>query len=151
MPSPARKLGVAVNREASFESQFMVSLAVCLNSRVEGKNNLVLDRTPVDSLAYSHYQKNNIWPEVDDFEFDAMQSICIRSMKNFDRVYYFPIYWKPIADGFRDTDVKYQQDIGYEILNILEFADLDFVVVPNLNPEERIQWLKEDISANLHV
>lgn len=154
VPSTARaalEAGYKVNRDATPLSQLVTTVGRIGTEdhlhRLHG--NTVSDRTPLDSLAYTTYQFNNIWAEYDKnkYYWAASVDLVTEHMHKYDLIVYFPVYWAPKDDGVRDPNVEYQEAIDGHIKLFLTTMELDYVVMPNASSTDRYKFLINAIKS----
>lgn len=150
--STARRIksaGYGINRDADPLSQLLttISRANAENAASACFKHTLSDRTLVDSLAYTAYQISYVWK--DDFPekkarayYDESFQFVHQHMQKYDKVFYFPPYWGPIADGDRDPDTDYQESIDYIVKALLVKTNTQFVTVPHMNIDNRLKWLQ---------
>jgi predicted ATPase len=150
VPSTARKVadaGLGVNREADHLSQMITTLSRFVDeSRAHegGFGYTVSDRTPLDSLAYTRYQMDNVWTgnELNDFYWDYSKKFVIEAMKVYDHVFYFPVgAFALTLDGLRENDESYRSDIDAIIRALLIELNIDAIIVPDGTVEERTDFV----------
>lgn len=149
VPSTARQIkeyGYPINREATELSQILVPLLRMVDEyesepKAEGEA-LISDRTLVDSLAYTMYQNDHVWESGSLIEY-VSRRLTEMHMDSYHYVLYFPIYWEGVEDGVRDPDEAYRQAIDTNVLSILELMNIEYLVVPDVSPDERAAWFLE--------
>jgi hypothetical protein len=149
VPSTARQIkeyGYPINREATELSQILVPLLRMVDEYEAEPNAyneaLISDRTLVDSLAYTMYQNDYVWESGALIEF-VSRRLTEMHMNSYSYVLYFPIYWDGVADGVRDPDEEYRRKIDNNVLSILELMNIQYLIVPNVSPEDRAAWFLE--------
>lgn len=148
IPSAARvaeKEGFKVNRDADPLSQLLTTAGRITTEYEQWDitDDTISDRTPLDSLAYTTYQFNNVWPEFNSgYYWKVSYALVEKHMENYDVLVYFPNFWAPTADGVRDGDPQYQADIDVLIKTFLETMDMPHVVMPNATNAERYKIIK---------
>lgn len=148
-PSTARatrEAGFSINREADPLSQ-LVTIVSRINKENEliKTNNLISDRTQIDSMAYTVWQYNFVWKDKNEYYLDQCRKLVAEHMRTYDMVFYFPPYWKPEADGVRDTDVEWQKNIDDFIVKLAKMMGVVYTEVPNKNVVDRAYWLEEQV------
>jgi len=145
VPSTARACldaGYSINRDADPLSQLITLIA-----RMNEENNLaerysvISDRTPIDSLAYTAFQFNEVWKDPNAFYWTQCSDLVKHHMPKYDAVILFPPYWAPEGDGIRDPDIEWQHKIHQMIVDLLETMEVKHLVMPNVSVEERAKWL----------
>lgn len=151
VPSAARtavEQGFKVNREADPLSQLLTTCARVTSEYKVSQQvvNTVSDRTPLDSLAYTFYQYDNVWHDFDStFYWDTSCDLVEMAMKEYDRVFYFPPYWEPKEDGVRSGDRQYQMDIDKLVKRILQRLDIYCLTMPEGTNQDRIRFIQKYI------
>jgi deoxyadenosine/deoxycytidine kinase len=117
VPSSARRLEnkVPINKEATPYSQLLITASRIADEEDlsgSGRSSLLCDRTPLDSLAYTHYQNQHVWKSQYTEMLKTSELLVRRAMRDYDLVVYFPAYWPPENDGTRLDDVEYQKMVG---------------------------------------
>jgi predicted ATPase len=159
VPSTARKVaaaGLGVNRQADHMSQILTTLSRFVDeSRAHELNpDSMSDRTPLDSLAYTKYQIDNVWigNDLNDFYWDYSKKFVIEAMKNYDLVFYFPVdAFAMTSDGLREEDERYRSDIDGIIVELIRDLGIKVLSVPNGTIEERSLYVLENIDAAIHI
>lgn len=147
VPSTAReaiKYGYKVNTEADPLSQLLTTVSRITAEKAAVGKTIISDRTPLDSLAYTTYQMDNVWTasEQNDFYYKTSVDLVKQHMGIYDMLLYFPPYFAPVDDGVRSGDIDYQLQIASYMEDYLEAFDLRYYRVPNCSPEERLSWYK---------
>lgn len=142
----AREAGRPINQEANRLDQLLITLSRCI-ADLQTPGHVMSDRTPLDSVAYSLYQEANCWPEdpVEEYYWETTLSLVKTVMPLYDRLYYFPIYWRPVADGVRLSDPAYQQRIDDYMRKVAKDLKVKFETVPDLSIAGRLGWIKAQI------
>ena len=143
----AANSGGKINTEAGKLDQLVITVARCTADLLTDKP-CMSDRTPLDSLAYSMYQQVYVWDDEPGDEMFWRTSIELVSavMPMYDRLFYFPIYWEPKADGgVRSTDPEYQKEIDFFIRKVASDLKVNYERVPNLSVPGRLGWLKASL------
>lgn len=153
VPSTARQIkayGYPINREASEISQLLVPVLRILDeydAAFRPDAGIISDRTPVDSLAYTMYQNMHVWDNGDLIEHVAYR-LAKMHMDEYDYVLYFPVYWNNVVDDVRDPDEEYRKEIDRLVLSSLEMLDVNFMTVPNITPEKRVEWFLSQVQKD---
>jgi len=111
-PSSARLLfGDGINTSATPLSQILITMDRTNN--IAGHQNVITDRTAIDSWAYTEYQMITVWsPDEVPTGYAAITNQYVdRAMNDIDLLVYFPPFWLPKDDGIRLTDRNYQRNI----------------------------------------
>lgn len=159
VPSTARKVaaaGLGVNRQADHMSQILTTLSrfVDESRAFEISGWSMSDRTPLDSLAYTKYQIENVWTgdDLNDFYWDYSKKFVAETMKHYDVVFYFPVdAFAMTMDGLREDDEKYRLDIDGIIVELINDLGVKVLTVPNGTIEERSLYVLENIDAAIHI
>lgn len=155
IPSTARlalAAGYQVNRDADPLSQLITMIA-----RINAENSinsmgrlLISDRTPIDSLAYTMYQIDNMWGSVNDFYLEQCKMLSYNHVRTYDALFYFPVYdWEVKGDGVRDTDPLYQKAVDAYIQVLLDRVAVPLYTMPNLNVADRKSYIMHRLT-DLH-
>lgn len=154
VPSTARVAmaeGYKLNRAADELGQLLTTCSrIVAEFNIEDEVTSVFsDRTPLDSLAYTAYQFSHAWAKEgqasNKFYWDISNGLVKKHMAEYDKLFYFPVLWPPVADGDRDPDISYQQQIDHYIVSFLEVFGLKYHVVGVGTPEERAEFIKSHI------
>jgi GTPase SAR1 family protein len=154
-PSSSRRLSsrLGINQSASPFSQLAITVARVADedrSSNYGRKDTLSDRTPLDSMAYTRYQRTNVWPE-DDVEADicmeVSEGLVRRAMRDFDTIVYFPVYpWGISDDGVRKTDLDYQREIAVNCMMYLTRFGITPYIVQDEPVDKRadhmVRWLE---------
>jgi hypothetical protein len=128
-----------INREATHVSQLLITAARANQalhfSRAPGL--WLADRTPLDSLAYSTYQSDNVWGNTPDIYLNESYNLVKNTMRNYTALFYFPVMFNPEEDGIRDGDINYQDAIDYYIRDFADTLGIYYQTVPDGTAEER--------------
>jgi predicted ATPase len=155
LTSKSRDVGevMPINREASHLSQLLITTARGNQAmHYSGTPGLhVADRTPLDSLAYTQYQIDNIWPETHDIYINESKNLVRNTMWRYTALFYFPVTFHPEEDGTRDGDVNYQDAIDYYIRDFADELGFFYHTVPNGTAEERADRIIELLGSIVMV
>lgn len=157
-PSSSRSLAtrLSTGQSATPFSQLAITVARIGEEDVAslfGTRNTLSDRTPLDSLAYTRYQYENVWDQSDE-EAKLCLEISVplvqKAMRDFDAVIYFPDYgWPEENDGVRPQGVTYRREISRYCNEYLNKFKIKPYVVPNEPVDKRadamVKWLKRSI------
>lgn len=128
-----------INREATETSQLLITAARANQalhySRAPGL--FLADRTPLDSLAYSTYQSDNVWVDTPDIYMNESFNLVKNTMRNYTALIYFPVLFDPKEDGVRDGDINYQDAIDYYIRDFADQLGIYYQTAPDGTAEER--------------
>lgn len=150
VPSTARlamKEGYKLNRDADELGQLLTTVSrIVTEFRTEDEvTSVVCDRTPLDSLAYTAYQMNHVWDDGNSYYWKVTEGLVEKHMKEYDKLFYFPVYWPPVADGDRDDSVEYQKQIDTYILAFMEVFRIEPIHMPDDTVENRVGVLRRHI------
>lgn len=149
VPSTARvaeQEGFKVNRDADPLSQLLTTVGrITAEYGVEDEiTSTISDRTPLDSLAYTTYQFNNVWEDFNSkFYWKVSYDLVQKHMAEYDYIFYFPVFWAPKDDGLRDPDSGYQHDIDELIVDFLDSMEVKHFVIPEGSTKDRVGHLKK--------
>lgn len=149
VPSTARiaeKEGFKVNRDADPLSQLLTTVGrITAEYGVEDEvTSTISDRTPLDSLAYTTYQFNEVWGDFNSvYYWKVSYDLVEKYMGEYDHIFYFPPYWAPKDDGLRDPDVQYQQDIDTHVADFLDAMRIEFYTMPPGETALRVDFVKK--------
>lgn len=154
-PSSSRRLAgrLGINQSASPFSQLAIMAARLGDEDAAsngGRLNVISDRTPLDSLAYTKYQFDHVWEEGDpeaEICLEVSTGLVARAMRDYDLVAYFPNYgWPEEDDGVRPQGADYQKEIAYNCLTYLGQFGINPYIVANEPIDKRaramVEWLK---------
>jgi len=155
VPSTARQIkeyGYPINREATELSQILVPVLRMVDEwetmtspqNTLYKQGLISDRTLIDSLAYTYYQNEHVWEDGALIE-NVTRRLTEMHMQSYHFVLYFPVYWAVEEDGVRDPDEAYRVRIDDYVIQALEMLNVPYLTVPDVSPDERVEWLIEEI------
>lgn len=167
VPSSARKVYASkgkLNRDADRESQILTTLARSVDVERAWAENpdkiVVSDRTPLDSLAYTKYQMDHVWPdhELDEFYWTYSEKFVKSSMEKFDLLFFFHSSSIPlIGDGVRELDDNYRIAIETMLIDMIT-SDPNIarkiVVAPAGTIEQRANFIYDRIvrqNASLYI
>lgn len=142
----AKESGRPINKDAGRLDQLLITVNRCV-SDLQTPGHVMSDRTPLDSIAYSLYQEMYQWPDDDVAEYYWATSLGLvqNIMPKYDRLYYFPVYWLPVADGVRIADPDYQKEIDVLMRKVAEDLELKYETVPDVSVSQRLGWLKAQL------
>ena len=147
-PSSARLLfGDGINTKATPMSQILITMDRTNN--IAGYDNVITDRTAIDSWAYTEYQMITVWaPNEVPTGYAAITNQYVdRAMNDIDMLVYFPIYWAPEDDGVRLSDPDYQSNIDDLIQRgIGLFYPGDVYVMKNEPVEARVDRILSELN-----
>ena len=136
-----------VNDKATPYSQLLLTVARCNMDLTNLNKNLISDRTPLDSLAYTMYSRASIWEHTiaSGFYWEQSYTLVQHCMKAYDLLVYFPIFWKVVADDVRIDDPVYQKEIDTNMKIIVNDMGLKVYPIINGNIQQRVHWLADMI------
>lgn len=142
----AKESGRPVNKEANRLDQLLITVNRCV-SDLTVPGDTMSDRTPLDSVAYSMYQEMYKWPDEDVAEYfwSTTLGLVQNIMPMYDRLFYFPVYWLPVADGVRIADPDYQKEIDVLIRKAAKDLEIKYETVPDSTIGSRLGWLKAQL------
>jgi deoxyadenosine/deoxycytidine kinase len=147
-PSSARLLfGDGINTDATPLSQILITMDRTNN--IAGYDNVITDRTAIDSWAYTEYQMITVWaPNEVPTGYAAITNQYVdRAMNEIDLLVYFPAYWPPEGDGIRLTDPNYQLNIDDLIQKGMQrFYSGDIYVMRNESTEKRVERILSELN-----
>lgn len=149
----ADQIGLAVNQEADYLSQLLVTVSRA-NQVLRAKERIITDRTPLDSLAYTTYQIDYMWKERPDYlgwYLRESRSLVEAAMERYTHLFYFPICWESEEDGLRKADPDYQRAIDDRILVLIREMNLPVVTMPNVSASERAYMIKQAVVTSTMV
>lgn len=146
----AMEYGVKLNGSATPFDQILLSTGR-IGFRPDEDAIHILDRTPLDTLSYTMYQKDNNWAKEDprlDYMIKNLMTMVWWDMKTYDKLFYFPVYWPvvPTEDGVRSVDEGYRHYIDTVTqYHLKELFGLPFETVPNVDTEGRVEFVLQHI------
>jgi len=144
----ASKSGLPLNTDATPLSQLLVTVSRCNEDINAGHCNVISDRTPLDSLAYTLYSVENKWSDYyEQFYIDTSWNLVSACMSKYDALFYFPVYWSPKSDGVRSSDKTYQEDIDKIIRRAATSMGITSFTMPNDSVEKRVEFIRSQINV----
>lgn len=154
-PSSSRRLAgrLGINEHATPFSQLAITVARVGDEDKASKRGLVntlSDRTPLDSLAYTKYQFDNVW-HTDDDEADicleVSHGLVARAMRDYTVIAYFPTYdWPEEDDGVRPMGREYQKQVAFNCQSYMAQFGIQPYIVADEPVDKRaahmVSWLK---------
>lgn len=141
MARDARVAGLKINREADPLSQLLTTVAR-INAESDLEGNVLSERTVLDHVAYTSYQKTHVWTD------PAGHLVWLESLRlakyhmaTYDIVAYFPVYWSPKIDRDRDGDTEYQRSVDWYLRNLLDTLGIHYVTMKNESVNKRVEFL----------
>lgn len=139
--------GLPINKEATRLTQLMITVARANQAYryADKPTTFVADRTPLDSYAYTEYQSTYIWEgerDLDKLYLEQTLDLVESSMKQYDKLFYFPIYWPATSDDARIEDNAYQKIIDDRIYHKAYELGLKMETIPNVAPMERAHFIQ---------
>lgn len=154
VPSTARKIGAAgypINQLATPLSQFLVTVSRIVDEDTIAKGEhkyTVSDRTPLDSLAYTYWQANNVWNmDHEDPYITYSRELVLEHMHKYDFVFFFPVTWGLVSDGVRSDDVKYRVEVGGLMKSLADFYGVQYHTVPDVSPMGRAAYIIDVVTG----
>ena len=157
-PSSSRRLSsrLGINQSASPFSQLAITVARVADedrSSNYGRKNTLSDRTPLDSLAYTRFQRDEVWaPEDDEADIclEVSEGLVRRAMRDFDVIVYFPNYgWPEVDDGIRPIGAIYQDRVAQLCMEYMNKFGIKPYIVANEPVDKRanamVKWLKRSV------
>lgn len=121
--------------QASITSHFVSELLLM--------SNLVADRTLLDAFAYAEASENVL-------HYAEIESIFCEALKYYDVIFYTPIEFEVIHDGFRETDEEFRHLIDSLIRKYIKKYDKYIKVITLTGTiEERMETVTNYIKGNL--
>jgi len=153
VPSSARRLErfVPINKEATPSSQLYITASRIADEEElsgSGRSSILSDRTPLDSLAYTHYQNEKVWAGKEKALMHTSELLVRRAMRDYDEIVYFPVYWEPKDDGVSLADADYQKEIAlYMNMYLTRFGIKPYIVADepvDKRAQHLVKWLLRD-------
>jgi thymidylate kinase len=133
----------------SLTKQLMISLGqLVLEEQSRTSDIQICDRTLMDHLAYSMY----LFPEEileNDF-LTIYEKFIAEHCKSYDKIFYFPIEFKPVDDGMREADEAFQAEIDRLILMYFHKHLIPYETVRG-SVENRCDTVMKSIMAVSHL
>lgn len=142
------KEGIPVNREGTLASQVVITGRQELDMhRTIDLPNVAWERTHIDSYAYATVSK--LGPAKNSY-LDVLEQLARKQFENyFELVFFFPSYdltkFLDVEDGTRDCEETYREYINDAIIDMLEWLQIPFKVVPEGSINERHLFIEEQI------
>ena len=105
--------GIKVNKEADHYSQCVILEEHYKN--ILKWNNSITDRSSVDAFVYATWSYIN--GKFSFKEHKEHESLFLSCVPFYERIFYIPVEFGMENDGFRDTDISYQQEIARLFIN----------------------------------
>lgn len=154
VPSTARKIAAAgypANEQATEVSQILVTLSRIIDENTIASGNHAYtfsDRTPLDSLAYTFWQAEHVWQMPGDSPYlTYSRALVLDHMTKYDHIFYFPVEWDLVDDGFRSTDIKYRMEIGGLVKSLADFYGVRYHTMPNVSPMARAAYVIDVVTG----
>ncbi len=153
--SDVAKAGFYINQEAGPLDQLVVTTARIAQEFLYDQReypNIVLDRTVLDSLAYTGYQLEKHWkfmsPTQVELYWKTSFHLVRKQMQEYDKIFYFPIYWapEPREDGLRVVSEKYQKDVDTYIAYLLDAMSVPHYTMLGGTVEDRANFVMDMLS-----
>jgi nicotinamide riboside kinase len=136
------KRGFEVNDEAENYDKTQDEIAKIHAFNSNSGTDTVTDRCLIDSLAYSLYLFINGKLSVEACE--RHRKIFDKHIKDLDIVFYLPIEFPLIDDGFRSLDEEFRNRIAGTMESIISILEIDVVVLTG-TLEERVETVKNKL------
>jgi len=139
--------GLPINKEATRLTQLMITVARANQAHTYGSRPglWVADRTPFDSVAYTRYQMDNVWDHdaaLDMIYWNYSMDLALGSLKEYDRLFYFPPLPVLEDDGVRLGDRDYQMIIDDRLRSLLRQIGVGEINVPDGTVLERAHFIQ---------
>lgn len=157
-PSSSRRLAsrLGTSQHANPFAQLAITVARVGDEDVAslfGTRSTLSDRTPLDSLAYTKYQFDNVWDQGDpeaQICMEISETLVRKAMREYDAIAYFPNYGWPLTDdGVRPQGEQYQNAIAKNCSEYLAKFGIKPYIVPNEPIDKRadamVKWLKRSV------
>ena len=134
------KTGVNVNEMGDEEGQNIIFKTY--QKLLNENDDYVSDRCLIDVAAYTRYSvcKGKIHPSLLWEQLEDVEDFVLKNPKSV--VFYFPIEFPVVDDGFRSTDEEYRKKIDENIKNILDGRHIPYIEVRG-TVEERLNIIKQ--------
>lgn len=150
--SKAREIGefLPINREATPLSQLLITAGRANQAMTfsTAPGLWVADRTPLDSLAYTTYQADNVWTDTPEVYLDESLGLVENTMWRYTALVYFPPLFPPENDGTREDSLNYQTEVDDYIKVLAGYLNLTYSTAIDGTAEERAD---EIIKSNLSL
>lgn len=114
--------GIKINREADYESQLAIFEMHKKNAET---SSFISDRSAIDAFVYAYKNfKLGFFTESEFFEFEAL---FLETLPLYDKIFFLPVEFEMISDGFRDEDKIYQKEINDLFLEVFFEYDINFI------------------------
>ena len=143
--------GLPINKDATRLTQLMITVARANQAHLYGGRAgiYVADRTAFDSVAYTRYQMDNVWdqdPDLDSLYWNYSMDLALGSLKEYDKLFYFPPLEGLEDDGVRLGDRDYQMIIDDRIRSMLRQVGVGEIQVPDGSVLERAHFIQATVS-----
>jgi hypothetical protein len=140
----ASALRLPVNQEASPMSQMLVTVSRANQVLGNWGQDIITDRTPLDSHAYTTYQADYVWAAIDAMPWYLEQSrtLVANAMLHYNFLFYFPILWELSADDVRKDDLLYQRAIDDRLIVLMREMQLPVITMPEGTSVERAHFIQ---------
>lgn len=138
--------GYEINKDATPLSQLLTTVAR-VNLEIAAGSNYITERSSLDHLAYTlwHLKNDNLWcGDLARREYYILQSMWFarNHARNYDHVFYFPVFWKPKGDKFRSNDEIYQKEIDLIIRELLDRFSIEYAIMENESVFRRTDFIE---------
>ena len=139
--------GLPINKEATRLTQLMITVARANQAHTYGNmpGVWVADRTAFDSVAYTRYQMDNVWDydkDLDNIYWTYTMNLALGSLKEYDKIFYFPPLPNLEDDGTRLPDREYQMIIDDRIKSLNAQIGIGAIEVPEGSIVERAHFIQ---------
>lgn len=143
----ARESGIPINRETTLAAQAWILHCQCqmeLEAEMLGYEVVICDRTVLDNYVYLETAEGRS-PEYLQLIRNHLQ------LHGYRKLYLLPIIFPPVADGIRDSSVKFQEEIDERLRNFLQEMKIDYqeLALPEHNDLFRIDWVQTIVQQTL--
>lgn len=110
--------------------------------------NVILDRTVVDSLSYALYYHRRDDPRIPDHILQFITDLSKRIVERLDHIIFLHPSFEMIPDGVRVVDKNQQQEIDqvmYEVLQMLEVPNNKIIHIHGGSVRERVDWVLRSV------
>ncbi|WP_131539893.1 ATP/GTP-binding protein [Pedobacter nototheniae] len=106
------------------QSLILLGQLITEEQNQKGVDMQICDRTLFDHWAYS---LSLFGKEISEGNYtEIYESFISQHCKTYDKVFYLPIEFKPLDDGVRESDEKFQLEIDGLILGLLKKHDINY-------------------------
>lgn len=131
---------IKINQDGDFRSQLLVFQAHWRN--VLKYDWMVTDRSCVDAWAYALY--NHSRGHFSSKEMSAFESLFAKTVDRYDKVFYLPVEFYLVSDGFRSMDETFRRSIDCMFAHVLAHYKVPYVTL-NGSVDKRIETFKDNL------